>query len=186
MMFARSALSSAALAALVLVASPCSFAADDAKKDKIAFTRMVLEDKKIGIVIMNADGTEQTRLTKGKDVAELDPVLSPDGKRIAFLVLDEKEKEGKKVGIYVMNADGSKRQRILESDEKSIPYGMAWSPDGKKIAYTVTKTGVNKPTEDAVMVMDADGKNSKLLADGVLPAWSPDGMKIIYTVTQKD
>jgi Tol biopolymer transport system component len=170
-------------AAISVVALPYSFAAEEAKNEKIVFTRFSGEDKKISIVIMNADGSEQTKLTKGKEVAELDPALSPDGKRIAFVVLNLMGKEGEKADFYVMNADGSGRKLILKGKDNQFPFGPAWSPDGKKIAYSLTQAP--KYDANSIMVMDADGKNSKRLADGLLPVWSRDGRKIIYSVMKK-
>src|SRR5229473_3031682 len=52
----------------------------------------------------------------------------------------------------------------------------AWSPDGKKIAFT---------SMGEVYVMNADGSNPTRLtndpAGGSAPAWSPDGKKIAFT-----
>jgi TolB protein len=55
---------------------------------------------------MNADGSEQTRLTKNRSFDEY-PSWSPDGKKIAFESLRDGNWE-----IYVMNADGSEKKRL--------------------------------------------------------------------------
>jgi TolB protein len=49
------------------------------------------------IFVVKADGSEETRLTKG-----MNPTWSPDGALIAF----ESDRDGNSE-IYVMNADGS-------------------------------------------------------------------------------
>jgi TolB protein len=67
------------------------------------------------------------------------------------------------------------------------PYGPdwdsepAWSPDGKRIAYT--SAGSNTPR--AIYVMNADGTARRRLTFGRTgdgsPAWSPDGREILFT-----
>ncbi len=55
----------------------------------------------------------------------------------------------------------------------------AWSPDGKKIAFTT-----NRDSNWDIYVMDANGKNpTRLTSDPGYqgnPAWSPDGTRIAY------
>jgi TolB protein len=56
----------------------------------------------------------------------------------------------------------------------------AWSPDGTKIAFTSTRTGIEQ-----VWVMNADGSGQAQLTfdpfvHDQLPDWSPDGSRIAY------
>ena len=61
----------------------------------------------INIYVMNADGTNQTRLTDYQEYPSSnygqigDLVWSPDGKRIAY------DAFGARSGLYVMNVDGT-------------------------------------------------------------------------------
>src|SRR2546423_13332428 len=61
------------------------------------------------IYTMNADGTNQTRLTNNSDTDDL-PVWSPDLKKIAFVRF-----ENSSHNIYVMNADGTYEQNLTSS-----------------------------------------------------------------------
>jgi Tol biopolymer transport system component len=169
----------AALVAALFATSALAFApvpAEGPKEEKIVFTAASREAKTVAIAIMNPDGSKRTTLT-ADGALEMDPALSPDGKRIAFVVVNKDDMTG---DVWVMNIDGKQRKKLTEHPAKTIAMGVNWSADGKRIAFG-TMTGLDKPTEAQVVVMDADGKNPKVVGKGLLPAWSPDGKKILYT-----
>src|SRR5271168_5011861 len=71
--------------------------------------------------------------------------------------------------IFLVNADGKAAKNLTESgSENGYP---AWSPDGKKIAFSSDRDG---PLN--IYLMDADGKNVKQLTKGPepsrIPSWS--------------
>lgn len=78
--------------------------------------------------------------------------------------------------LWTMNGDGS-GQASLGLGAAFQAHDPAWSPDGKKIAFT---SGYENPT---IYVVNADGTNSTQLANGYSkqPSWSPDGKKIAFT-----
>jgi len=124
------------------------------------------------IYIMNPDGSDQTRLTEN-DVRESTPVLSPDGRRIAFA-----EEIGGGIDIFIMNVDGTGTRRLTNmTDERLGARGPAWSPDGTKLAF---RSYVNPD----IYVINADGTGLVNLTkrpepDGS-PEWSPDGRRIAF------
>ena len=77
-----------------------------------------------GIYVMNADGTNQERLTRAVGKSH-EPAWSPDGALIAFGTGNDASSE-----VHVMRADGTDRRRLRLSGA-----GPAWSPDGKWIAF---------------------------------------------------
>lgn len=60
--------------------------------------------------------------------------------------------------------------------------GVAWSPDGRRIAL-VHYHGIDYDNEvDDLYVMNADGSNATLRATGFwAPSWSPDGTRLLVT-----
>jgi dipeptidyl aminopeptidase/acylaminoacyl peptidase len=86
------------------------------------------EDEYAAIYVINADGTDPTRLT---DAVAFDwrPVWSPDGTKIAF--------HGGDSDIYVMNADGTDPTPLTNGP--AVNWYPAWSPDGARIAFQSTR-----------------------------------------------
>jgi len=121
--------------------------------------------------IMNADGSNQTRLTN-QPGSDHFPALSPDGRRIAFV----SERDGN-AEIYVMTADGTDQTRLtFDPAEDRLP---AWSPDSTKIAFNSDRAG-----NLDLYAMNADGSNlvrltSSSARDGHA-TWSPDGRWIAF------
>jgi TolB protein len=75
------------------------------------------------IFTMQSDGSHQRRLTQNDGVNDVEPALSPNGKRIAFGRATPPGNEH----IWVMDADGSHRHRVT-SDPRSEEY-----PDWAKL-----------------------------------------------------
>jgi len=83
---------------------------------KIAFESY--RDGDFEIYVMNADGSNQTRLTNN---GGLNPCFSPDGTKIAFVSDRDGDFE-----IYVMNADGSNQTNI--TNNPGGDYSPSWGP----------------------------------------------------------
>ena len=126
------------------------------------------------IYVMNADGSDQTRLTDNQAI-DTQPSWSPDGSQIAF----SSDREGD-WDIYKMSADGSSVVQLTDDPEDDA--GPTWSPDGRRIAFGTSRDG-----GQSIYVMDADGSNQAQVLDPsggsfCCPAWSPDGSEIAVPV----
>jgi len=142
-------------------------AAISVQDSRIAFTSY--RDGNGEIYVMDADGSNQTRLTNSPG-DDGDPAWSPDGSRIAF----QSGRDGN-WEIYVMNTNGSGQTRLTNSPADD--FTPSWSPDGTKIAFIS-----NRDNKYEIYIMNADGSEQTNLANdsctGWCPSWSPDGTKI--------
>ncbi len=125
------------------------------------------------LYVMNADGTETTRLTS-TDANDQNPTWSPDGSRIAF----SRSSDGGHV--WVMNADGSGARRL--TDELAEEGEPAWSPDGRWIAYT-HRASASDFREIRVARPDGSGRRNvtNLQARSYAPAWAPDSKRLAFS-----
>lgn len=132
-----------------------------------------LEPESLEIVVMSADGSNQTLLTHNR-FYDGEPTWSPDGSKIAFV--SRPDDDGNH-DIYVIDNDGSNRVRLTSN--RAYDRHPAWSPDGTKIAFVSTRDG-----DSEIYVMDANGDNeTRLTFDDAIdtsPDWSPDGSKIAF------
>jgi len=151
---------------------------------KIAFESR--RDGDLDIYLVNPDGSNLQRLTKGKEAWE--PDWSPDRTKILFTsTLHGGEEE-----VYVMDADGSNVHRLTHTPgEGTSSWAADWSPDGNQIAFTSNRDGSPEGWDgNDIYVMDADGSNIRRLtredgADGS-SAWSPDGSRIAFMSSRDD
>jgi serine/threonine-protein kinase len=130
------------------------------------------------IYVMNADGTDQRRLTNQNGL-DYSPALSPDGKRIAFA-----SQRAGGIDLFVMNADGTDQRQLTNLTALGLgAHEPTWSPDSKRIAFNTRVKQID------IWAINADGTRLVKLtndpAGARSPAWSPDGRKIAY-VTRRD
>lgn len=145
------------------------------ERDKIHFS--VIDNNYISyrrqIYIMNADGSDQKRLTALNPALYYDaPVFSPNGKKIAYTVESLMSPENKWSHIYIMNIDGSHPVRISKiNDIHEHPY---WSQDGKEIIFDATINRIN-----VIMIMNNDGSNIRMITDATVDNFTASFFSIL-------
>ena len=98
------------------------------------------------------------------------PALSPDGKQIAFVALNQ---------LYVMTIG---RTPIALTNDSFYKQGPAWSPDGKTLAYVSDKNGIENVYLHDMASNDTAGDKqiSPSSSAQIMPAWSPDAKLIAF------
>jgi Tol biopolymer transport system component len=126
------------------------------------------------VYVVNADGSHLRRLNPtGTKTGWIGPPvvsLSPDGRRAAFAVAED--------GVYVADLDSG--EATLLTDQDGFEWGVAWSPTGEWIAYSLNRGGVN-----VVELVRPDGTEPHQISAKDDPggvewsAWSPDGTALL-------
>jgi Tol biopolymer transport system component len=131
-------------------------------------------DGERGVYIADAEG-QGVRRVSGDGFAAV-PSWSPDGRTLAFVrAEDDKPKVW---NIWTVDLDTGEQKRVT-SHAFGQPWGAAWFPDGRRIAYS---------HEDRLVIRTVDGQrrttvNSPIRGGWVrTPAVSPDGRQVIFQV----
>ena len=111
------------------------------------------------------------------------PAISPDGRWAVYSVTEPSYTESETSSdLWIVPTDGSAEPRRL-TGTRAGEGGAAWSPDGRKIAFTARREG-----DDAsqVYVLDlaqgGEAQRMTTLSTGAsAPHWRPDGQAILFT-----
>jgi acylaminoacyl-peptidase len=71
------------------------------------------------------------------------PVVSPDGKRIAYLGYDDRKQGYQVTRLYVMNADGSGARAVSDAFDRDVE-DPVWAADGRSLFFVYDEFGVRK------------------------------------------
>src|SRR5580704_5724724 len=128
-----------------------------------------------GIYVSDLGAGELIQLTTEEQNGN--PTWSPDGESLAFVRTKQEDR-----GIYRVSAKGGEVRRFMAVDGHSSQTDLAWSPDGKYIAFTSASPNGSAPlfafsiaTNDVRPLTDPVGKDQDWG-----PAYSPDGSRIAF------
>jgi C-terminal processing protease CtpA/Prc len=116
-----------------------------------------------------------TKLTNTAE-DERNPVVSPDGKQVAYL-----QGRGKLITAQISD-EGVLSDSLTLLDGWDTPSGLAWSPDSTWLAYSLSDLNFN----EEIYIHAADNSSAPVNVSmhpryDVNPVWSPDGTKLGFS-----
>jgi Tol biopolymer transport system component len=138
-------------------------------------------------VAVDGSGLERITVRPGADTLAVDmaPVVSPDGRTIAFHRAVAGPNEATEPRLYLVDADGAGLRRL--TDRAAAEINPSWSPDGRWIAFAVETGGgrfdLYRTAADGSRVwplVETDGTHEDF------PAWSPDGERLAFARYEPD
>jgi dipeptidyl aminopeptidase/acylaminoacyl peptidase len=131
----------------------------------------------------------------GSIVAYLRP--SPDGSRVAFIVMVDSQVPFTVGELWLMDFDGG-NARMLGQADAGHGYAPAWSPDGSQIAIVVRENPDDPDADQSagallsnlylVDILGGEPAAVTTFSDAIVesPVWSPDGTALIFNVVRDD
>lgn len=136
---------------------------------------LAYEARADGIYVIGADGSDHHLVAAGDALdAVTSPTWSPRGDEIAFVRGGADPIESGWAEIWVVGVDGS-GQRLLTNTREQAVGSLAWSPDGRWIAFVVFET-----ESVHVRVLDVVSGDTRDLGEGEEPAWSTSGDRVAF------
>ena len=116
-------------------------------------------------------------LTHSPGVMDRDPAWSPDGRKLAYFA----DRDGE-YDLYIRNQDGTgTARRVALGQDDAFYYGLAWSPDSKKLVFGDQKldlwyVDLSSAHPHPMRV----ARNDHAVLQQFRPSWSPDSRWITY------
>ena len=147
----------------------CHFPRYSPDGDLISFGKSGTQDS-VGIWFYNKNGNETKRWGFGAAPAD----WSPTGDYFVYEGPANSVSNGNQ--IWKADTSGSIKIQLTENNFITNRY-PAWSPDGLKIAWSVTAPDIYYSD---IWIMNADGTEQRRLTTGAYPSWSPDSKKLVF------
>ncbi len=150
-----------------------------------ALSGKIVFDFESQIFVINPDGTGKTKIADGET-----PLFSPDGKRVAFAVMEGKQfgTPPAKYTIRSMNLDGWDKQDLCVGKDNYAVQLLRWSPRNRFIAVLSGRMGTDAFGNVALCNL-TDKKITELNYNTSGPLavydWTPDGDNAVW-VTSTD
>jgi TolB protein len=162
------------LAAALALVTPSFASTMQLPRGTIAFTRFPL-GRSAELWRIDAGGGQAAPLLRYPG-SNVEPVWSPDGRRLAFFSTDARARQS----IVVSDPSG-RRVRVLDRHPtvrgRFLDGHVRWSPDGKRLIFHRLRNGTY-----SVYVINADGRDLRRLGPGFEPSWSPDRRSIAFAL----
>ncbi len=152
-------------------------ASDDAEVEASSLIALSDESGEVELWRLDPRGVEaREQLTEGGAELRFDVFPSPDGTRVAYLEKDDE--------LWIVELASRRQVRVAQSRYFGFR-GVAWSPDGRWLAYGIpsdnflSQISIFNVDDESTTAVTSDRFNS------FDPAWSPDG-EWLYFVSDRN
>lgn len=152
----------------------------DTKFLYVAVNRTPRGSKVYRLAMMDQDGFNHKYLTNGNSIV-LTPRLAPNGRECAYFTYREKTVNGRKIptSASVYRYDLGNGRTELISRFKGMSYAPRYSPDGRKLVFSLSERG-----SSSIYELELSNKLITRLTRGrcidTSPCYSPDGKQIVF------
>lgn len=125
------------------------------------------------LIVADSDG-ENAKVILQSRLPLMSPAWSPDGEWLAYVSF-----ETRSASVYVQRVRTAERRRV--SSRAGVNNAPTWSPDGSRLALTLSSSGGNL---DVYLLDIASGALTRLTDHPAIdtePEWSPDGTQVYFT-----
>lgn len=147
--------------------------------------------RKSGIFVMSAEGTNRQALfaipsARRRQKYLGDVAVSPDRKRIAYIVHDGRKETHRPDEVFVIDVDRGNNRRVTFNSKDET--ALAWAPDSRHLA-TIVGNMYDRYAESFIKTIDVgSGRSSEIRIpapgqiDGRTLVWSPSGRYVAFMV----
>ncbi len=146
-------------------------------RKRIAFVSN--REGKFATYILRADARHPLRTVKRvtqHEYSDMQADWSPDGRHIAVTALAH----GQETWVFIVPLKGGETKIVGGPSGPIDAYQVAWSPDGKRLAFASNSTGLSSiftyNVDTGELVQETQGP-----CEAAQPSWSPDGKRLAFT-----